>query len=346
MKFKANWCGLLASLLAGVVFAAPHDPGVLPNVLPVPGQVSLSRTGLETYASYLVTIQNNTTNALNAVKFTGTTTPPAGSTAVAATIESVISLSATTAGCALTDTFSISCSIGTLAPGANFEFIAVVKAPTAGTSIDFTWTFAGSEGNSVNGCCIVSGTRTTQLVDAATEIDAKKNVRSFVKPSGGTFFTGNGSVALTADPFVTSVSVPGIASYTSAITATIAETDLNPGVAPNCSLKTCFQSQITIPGTYSPYLGITLRLDASQIKPGTKIESVLITYEYLVNADLQSHIVGMCSTPTTPRPDGLPCLASRVSYKNKLVPGWTPDKDGDFEWTLLNIKNGTYKPGF
>ena len=32
-----------------------------------------------------------------------------------------------------------------------------------------------------------------------------------------------------------------------------------------------------------------------------------------------------------------------VDYKNKKVPGWTPELDGDFEWTLINTENGFIK---
>jgi hypothetical protein len=54
-------------------------------------------------------------------------------------------------------------------------------------------------------------------------------------------------------------------------------------------------------------------------------------------------LVGDCASPTTPRADDVPCIAKRTFYKNSRTPGWTPELDGDFEWWLLNLKNGSYK---
>jgi hypothetical protein len=82
-----------------------------------------------------------------------------------------------------------------------------------------------------------------------------------------------------------------------------------------------------------------LRVDALNIKSGTKIGNVLVQY----NDGSNIHNVGACASSTTPRSDGIPCIAKAVFYKNKSVPGWTPELNGDFEWTLLNLKNGFFE---
>jgi hypothetical protein len=78
-------------------------------------------------------------------------------------------------------------------------------------------------------------------------------------------------------------------------------------------------------------------MDALNIKPGTKIGSVIVYYE--------GNPIGDCGSPTSPiaDPAGTPCIAKRIYYKNRSVPGWTTDLDGDFEWQILNLKNGGYK---
>jgi hypothetical protein len=159
-------------------------------------------------------------------------------------------------------------------------------------------------------------------------------VKSAVQKSGGSLFTGSGGITSGADPFATSVIVPASTRFT---TAEILETP----DAINCTnnFSACFRSDITIPGTFSPYLTIVLRQYASTILKGTKIESVLIQY----TGSSGTVFVGDCASPTTPRTDGVPCVAKRTYYRNKSVPGWTADLDGDFEWTLINLGNGSYK---
>ena len=159
-------------------------------------------------------------------------------------------------------------------------------------------------------------------------------MKSAVQRSGGKLFTGGGGVSSATDPFATTVTVPAGASFT---TAEISESPDSVGCGNNFSA--CFRSDITIPGSFSPYLTIVLRQDASTILKGTKIESVLI--EYTGSAGTQ--IIGLCANATTPRSDGVPCIAGRVYYKSSRTPGWTPALDGDFEWTLINLGNGSYK---
>src|SRR5262249_7009016 len=141
------------------------------------------------------------------------------------------------------------------------------------------------------------------------------------------------------------VGVPGASAYSKGL---IERND--DGVACTNYFYYCYKADLSVTSTttttptdFSPaYLTITLREDASNIKSGTKIGSVPIVY---VDASNVAHTLSDCASPTTPRSDGIPCIAKRTYYKNSSVPGWTADLDGDFEWIILNTVNGSYKLG-
>ena len=345
-RFSSRWACLAgsamlaAAVVSGAAVAAPHDPGVVPLVLPTPGTVTLTRAGQPINASYRVTIQNGTTNNLNAVSLTGTTVVRGGTDANAAVIEAQVIPTST--NCGLDTPTKITCSIGTLPPGGNLTFVVVVKSPVTGASIDFNWTFAGSEGNSTNGCCITQGTATTTLVDALTNESAKRHVQSFVKAAGGTFFTGATGVATQADPWTTTVTVPDFSSmplqlYT---TADVTETEL----LASCSavnLK-CNQSLLTIPGTFGN-LEITLQQHPSIIKTGSKIENWVIAYSKNPGNLLAYPYFNLqrCSATAVAPVAGTPCIDTCKEYTRKSDP-LTPAKWGIFECKIKAIDNGGY----
>ena len=166
-------------------------------------------------------------------------------------------------------------------------------------------------------------------------------VKSAVPKAGGTFFTGDGGITglLGGDPFTTSVSVPSSQIITK---ATVVEDPL-----PTCTnFLTCYSSNIQIidasttstPADFSPaYLTILLRMDAANIKKGTNINSVTIMY----SDGLTTENVGDCASSTTPLGNGKPCIAKRTAYKNGYKPN--PDLQGDFEWEIINTKNGVFQ---
>ncbi len=156
-------------------------------------------------------------------------------------------------------------------------------------------------------------------------------VESAVQKAGGTLFTGKGALTTLADPFSTTVIVPAGTSFTTAQIVEASTTTLC-GV-----LTTCFTSAITVPGTFSPYLVVVLRLDVAVIPNDTKIGSILVSYDGLV--------IGDCASPTTPRTDGIPCIAARKAYPKNSKNGKTfaVELEGDFEWTLINTRNGSVK---
>ena len=333
----ASWCATTPAF-AGA--------GLLTTVVtPLSTNVTYSdnSNGLKTYIGYTVTIANDpsNTNTINNIRFTATAAAIDGA-------EKPTYLSADGATCTVTsaDQTSISCAIGQLRAGQTYPTFAVFfKAPAKVTNgvadgagqdtVAFSGITYYAEGTggvqsppqNSTGAWAASGTVTLGTTNPTL-------VRSVIpKNSNVLVFTGDGAVTTGANPFATAVNVPPVATYT---TADIA---LSPIADPNCTnFTTCYLSQITIPGTFSPYLTIVLRMDALNIKKGAHIESVVIYYDGVQ--------VGDCASPTTPvggAAAGTPCIAKRTYYRNKSVPGWTAELDGDFEWQILNLKNGGYK---
>lgn len=352
MNFLKSLCrtgfaagALVAGILgAGSAFAA-QDPNVFVTVTPTPPAVTLSRAGLVTFASDLVLLTNGTTNDLNRVSFTGTmSVKGATGSSDPLPIDSIVPVSGQPAGCAIGPTpSSVTCNVMQLVPGASTAFAVVVQAPTAGASIQFAWTFSGTEGKSTTGkgCCVATGSAATALVDPLSDT-GRSQVKSFVKTGGGLFFTGAGAVPNAADPFSTRITIGALPAGFDFVTASVIE---SPASGACTDFTTCFQSQITIPDLVYPnadtdFLTILLRADKSIIRNGTSILGVLIQYDDGVNPPI---FVGDCPSPSQPLADGVPCIAKRVDYKNKTVPNWTPELDGDFEWTILNRKNGSLK---
>jgi hypothetical protein len=134
----------------------------------------------------------------------------------------------------------------------------------------------------------------------------------------------------------------------------VTQSPLTPEECTSGLFKPCFASTLAIPGIFGPtttdpsipYLQITLRVDASTIKPGTKIENVWI--QYISDPDpvtgvvtmLQASKSGMCvnGAPTAPK---TPCILSYTQYKTG---GNVPTElQGDYEWVFLNDRNGSYR---
>lgn len=344
-----------AALLAGTPAAFAGAGVITTAVAPLSDKVTYSNLdtpALTSYVGYTVLIANAGGNTINNVRFTGTTIVADGQEA--AEFDPTATVGAT---CAATvnptgspaNARSITCTVGTgqLTAGQSFPTFAVFfKAPVKDTvsptplgsdSVGFSGSTYYAENDSGNNPLPNSVVPWGPASSVQLGTFNPTLVRSAVTKNGGTFFTGKGNGT---DVFSTSVVVPAVATYT---TAKIEQSTFVTGCT---NFATCYASQLTIPGTFSPYLSIVLRQDSTNIKPGTKIESVLL--EYVPDGTpppsyVSPFYLGLCASPTTPRGDGLPCIANRTYYKSSKVPGWTPALDGDFEWTLLNIKNGIYR---
>lgn len=336
--------------------AAPSDPGVVPSVVAVPAQVTLARGGgpdglsLVTYAAYLVTIANNTTNTLNRVFFNAAAVNVGSSEALA--FQGTVPVAA---GCIGIGTAQLECSLSSLGPGASTSFHAVVTAPASGTRIDLNWTAGGFEGNGVgNGCCSKSGTASTALVDPATDSSFQTSMTSFVLPGGGTFFTGAEAVSTTADGWTTIVRVPAFTSLPQT-TAAVAESRSAESCAPYA--LACFSTALTIPGTFDLQpLEIILRWDSAYFKlGGTKPADVKLFYDASPRVPpagtLYPHQLRLCTVDaadTATNPGGVAPIAGRPCLDGaprKLGKQDTPNKAlwGDLEIRALATDNGVYK---
>lgn len=308
---------------------------------------SASRAALDTYIGYRVRVTNTGTVAIAGATFAGTL-------AATDTDERPSFASAEGAAChAQADTRTVKCDLGAIAPGAALpEFVLFFKAPAKDTASPLPDGVAGSctttdcaafGGYTVFTALSDKGGRTRLRYFLANWSAAPVTLGTFnpslvttaVQRTGGTVFTGNGAVTTGDDKFTTAVAVPAGPTYTTAQIREEAE-----GQFCSSNFSDCFRSDVTIPGTFSPYLTIVLRQDRSTIVKGASIASVLVKY---FDENGVAYIVGDCASPTTPRSDGLPCVARRTHYSTPSVPGWTPELDGDFEWTLINLRNGSYK---
>jgi hypothetical protein len=327
LLFVAATIGVATSAFAG-------DPNVISTVTAVPSIVTYSRPEesppLITYAAYEISVVNNSTNTLNNVRVVGSTSV-AGSTQAAPFVAS-IGLGCVTTNMSAT---AIECSIGQLrGGGGSSSFVVVFQAPTEGASVDFAWTVYYAEGSNDNGAHADtnSGTTSTALgTPVATEL------KTYVPPGGGTFFTGSTGVATSADPWTTTVNVPSFAK------AEVTESTLLSACAPN--LLTCEVSTLTIPGIF-PKLIITLRRDVSTIAKSAKISSARIYYDNPTTPDPRItypyEVLPCTDTTWGPLPQaGIPCINKRTEFTKRTAP--TPDWEGDWAFEIWAIDNGRYQ---
>lgn len=360
-SLRGALCAVLA-VLAAPAFA--HDDDVKVVVTPLQPEVAYSRAAtatrpaVSTFLAYAVTVTNLDDDTLKNVVFRGTTS-------VTEPTEKTTFVSAQGASCvAAADGVTVECSLGALARGQSFPtftlfFAAPVRSTVlpAGNPADCVTTdcvgFAGKVYYTEDRSSYRSPSYELQAWSAAPvalAVASSDKVRSAVPPGGLTLATGDAGFSTATDRFTTEIVVPP--SYVPPA-GSFATAAIDEAVDPvGCSaLATCYRSTITVPGTFSPYLTVILRVDAADIPKGRKIGSVLVSYEGL--------IIGDCASPTTPRTDGIPCIAKRVAYpksskskdddKDDRYKSSTPstpvppDLAGDFEWTILNLKNGSYK---
>jgi hypothetical protein len=355
----------LPGLLSLPQLAAAHGPDVVTKVVPLGASAVYSRLASTTparpaqtfYLGYAVTVSNVDDDKLTELRFSGTTT-------VTEPAEKAVFVSAQGASCTPSaGGTAVDCALGTLLPGKSSPtFYLFFQTPVRATKLP-----AGDTANCSATDCIGFAGRTSYIdnetyqhgwMPSAESAPWKaafvplgpgdpNRVQSAVPPSGLTLYTGDGAVPLANDVVTSQLAVPpGYAAPAGSVpNASIVEVADNL----NCtSLFNCFRVDVTLPGTISPYLTVVLRADASNIRSGVKIEGVLVTYD--------GAPVGDCASPSTPRSDGFPCIAERKAYpnadKHKHQRGRghehhggdaLTDLEGDFEWTLINTRNGSYK---
>jgi hypothetical protein len=186
------------------------------------------------------------------------------------------------------------------------------------------------------------------------------NVRSVVPKGGVKLYTGERGEprvdGMVDDPFATKVDVPAGSLYS---TADITEptTGVVQGIDGCNNFTRCYSSRLTIPGTFSPYLSVRVRQDATTLVPGFKLGNLLIAYEsdrgVVSDLTVAGHSCtrsadGSPQAPTTVDGNGdpIPCIVECKVFKktrDRSDPEWTSNLAGDVQCWLINSKNGTYR---
>jgi hypothetical protein len=344
---------LCAALLTASEAALAAAGAITTTVTPLSdGNVTYSRPAsggtpaLTTYVGYKVTLSNASGNTINSVTFEGTTSVTdlqeiAGfSSADGATCSRVTPPPSGTPLNGVT----IRCALGQFPAGRSVTFALFFVAPVQDATSPLpegTPDLVSFSGQAITAEGFRGGNSPNDSRDSWTAPDVllgtpnPTKIKTAVPKSGGSFFTGTGGISLSTDKFATTVTVPPATTYTEA-EINEAPTTFTGSCA---NFNTCFASQLTIPGTFSPYLTIVIRQDATNIKKGTKIDSAILKY---FDASEIEHPILDC-VAGMPNIDGTPCLLSKKYYKNSKVPGYTSDLDGDFEWTFLSLKNGRFE---
>jgi hypothetical protein len=225
-----------------------------------------------------------------------------------------------------------------LSPAVTYSALASASParPALDTYIGYTVSIANAGGNTINNISFTGSTRVTDgdekavfssIEGAACTAPTTTTIRCVVGqlkagqsfPSFAVFFKA--PVKDTASPLPDGLA--GSCASTdcvifSGITA-YAETTGGPKSPVDNSMAEWAAGEVTL-GTFNP----------TQVKSAVQKGGGTV-------------FVGSCASPTTPRSDGVPCIAKRTYYKSSRTPGWTPELDGDFEWTLINLGNGSYK---
>ena len=361
MVRRSPKCALSSLLLAPLLAHAGTEGTLETTVTTISNNVTYSSAATSRYPAlvttigYEVLIANVGGNTSNHIVFTGNTSDEREPRHLA------VFSSAEGASCEATNAegTAIACAIGQLkageaAPAFRVFFTAPIRLPDAavgpgsvdggsctGDCVAFSGTTYYAEGTGgVPQSTPLNSTVDWSAAEVALGTTNPTNVKSVVTKNGGSYFTNIGGVGDSTTPLATTVTVPpGPASTT----AEISQSPFAEGE--DCSnFYSCSTATITAPvpsgaTRFDPYLTIILRMAATNIRPGTKIGQVEV---YYVSEPGATPIqIGQCASPTTPRSDGIPCWAAKKTYPNNYKPN--PDLSGAFEWTLLNIVNGTYR---
>ncbi len=314
---------------------------------------------MDTFAAFKVTFTNGAASALRRVFLNGTATNFGGTDPVVV-YDSFIALTTPADTCKVGSPSAlntVSCILTDLAPGAKTEFIVVFKAPTSGARIDFNWTAGGSEGRGDGkGCCSQSSPTPVQttLVDPITNPSFKAEAKTFVKPTGGTVFTGNEAITTESDGWSTTVVIPGFTSraFTEATIKEVSSADPTPpspqlACPPWSTSSTCFATTLTIAGTFDA-LDIRIRLDKSFFNLGRMDPAEVPLYYRADPLNPVSHRLLLCSVDEKnlghlgpiPLP-GRPCLSKPPTvYPNGYK---IKELRGDLEFNVRARDNGVYE---
>jgi len=345
--------------LAGVTTSAFGAAGLTSaNVDPLSPVVTYSRdaippriAALTTYIGYTVVVNNTSGNTINNVVFEGTIT-------IADQEEIATFSSSDGVSCAvvppttLGNSVTVRCQIGQLKAAQStqpFSIFFVAPKQDDASPLPDGEDYAEFAGSIITAEGADKGSSPNDSVDPWSTTNVALGtpnatvVKSAVPKGGATFFTGIGGITglLGGDLFTTSVVVPSsgiVARASIAEEQTLQTSNFITGYATQLDI---IDARTGTTADFSPsLLRIVLRMDAANIVKGTKIQSVVITYKKSESEPTKT--VLDCPSPTTVTEVGVPCIAERKYYRNRSVPGWSLDLDGDFEWTLLNSTNGRF----
>lgn len=342
-----SWLAVLGLCLAPAAVFAAADPNILATVTAVPADVTLRRpagtdgVALNTLAAYRVVMTNGATNTLNRVFFSATARNVGSSEALV--IDSTVPA---TLPCTGLGTASARCELGSLpASGGSVDFFVVVRAPLTGQRIDLAWTAGGDEGKGQgSGCCNQTGVTSTNLVDPTTDTSYRLKLTSFVKPQGGTFFTGDAALATEADKWTVRVVVPAFVAQTQT-TASIVETPQDTSCASYVLPGGCFFTDLNIPGQFAS-LKITFLLDSKSYNL-SQPETAKLQYTGSNTNIIYPIILGLCSADAVtyaplPAPSlGRPCL-TELPKKLSTKDGVPKALVGDLRFLVEALDNGRF----
>jgi len=326
--------------------------------------VSVSRPGptpqdsLTAYAAYRVTLTNNSGNTTNSIVFGGSTTVSGGNAQDSAPfVETNLPKSCSPSGT------GFQCSFPQMKDGTTNTFVAIFSAPLLGdpthwasdAKINFNWTFNYASGNSsgsassllCNGVAAspppCSGTSPTSLITTG-DAEILSSFTTYIPSFGGEFFTGNGVSALSGGlpaTALTRLSVPDKEQLTTAQVQQTVTSGSTTGLT-----TTTITSIVQVPNnnqTFSQFVTITLRRDASTIANGAKIANAVVLYSH---ADDLSGLnpVQQCPAngdPSSFNPPVCEMLSLRTAFTKKNAP--TSDDIGDWLFVIHALENGGFK---
>jgi hypothetical protein len=321
---------------------------------------------LQTFIGYDLLLKNAGTNTINAVQFTVSISAKDPTETI--TLLSVTQSNGQPSGCTLLPPSQFKCVVGQLKsdatfPGSGQPLLVFYNAPVKGAGIlepdtvDAVVTVQYAEGgngpNSVPQNSTVEAHADTVMLGTNNPID----VKTAVPPAGATLLSGTGGIPTSDTRLTEVVAVPSYASGKSdsaavTIDKVLDSTDLqcgNLGHFIQCPIyKTTVVQEVNLQVIeseflQSPWLATTYRIDASNLKMSASqiLSSTELRY---TGGTFSNALVPVCvnKAPNGGINAGLPCILSSQCYK-RSTPGWTPELDGDCEWTLINTRNGSLK---
>jgi uncharacterized repeat protein (TIGR01451 family) len=299
---------LLALVIVGVALGAPSAAGAgTPDVTATIAEEPATPITVGEPVRYLTTLFDSGPSTFNHTKLA--LPLPAGMTVVSAS---------TSLGSCTTRSDEVDCSIGTLRAGQSAQVSVIARTSQTGT---FSVTAFWSGDNDENDPHDFSATTST-TVSARTG----DTVNGYVPPSGDTLTTDPGTGATTANPQVTTATVPATQDGTP---ASLGESNAS-GPSDACGQSaTCFGqiSTITIGQTFTPAnpLRFVFLLDKSEVPAGTKVGKIPMFHDGV--------LVPSCTGAAgTASPD--PCVVSRTKLK----------KSGDVQIVVVSSTNGRWRP--